>query len=173
MAWVVYWLFDDRCVCPWSHGYIGISGRIARRLNQHRESGRFPNFEVRILFNGPKNDCLALEAKLRPRPSIGWNVGVGGYVDGRGTRGISKSPEHRERMRAAALRRYADPVERARTRVVVKEAFRHIDRSGSNNAMFGKHMSETAKQKIRDRITERGGIAGAKNPNWRGGSHPA
>jgi hypothetical protein len=167
MAWVVYWLFDDRCVCPWSHGYIGISGRIARRLNQHRESGRFPNFEIKILFKGAKNDCLALEAKLRPRPSIGWNVGIGGYADGRGTRGIPKSPEHRERIRAATLRRYADPVERARTRAAVKKAFVHIDRTGSNNAMFGRKHSEETKHKIARRKI--GQQSGADNPNWKGG----
>jgi hypothetical protein len=38
--------------------------------------------------------------------------------------------------------------------------------------MFGRAMSETTKQKIRDRIIERGGVFGANNPNWKGGRPP-
>ena len=34
--------------------------------------------------------------------------------------------------------------------------------------MFGRTMSETTKQKIRDKIIERGGVSGSRNPNYRG-----
>ena len=88
---------------------------------------------------------------------------------GTGSPGIPKSRKTRERMREAALRRYRDPVEREKTRAAVKKAFETIDRSGANNGHYGKPLSEATKQKIRDRLIERGGYAGSRNPNFRHG----
>ena len=50
----------------------------------------------------------------------------------------------------------------------VKRGLKGIARSGANNPMFGRAMSEETKQKIRDAIDERGGISGSNNPNYRG-----
>jgi hypothetical protein len=44
-----------------------------------------------------------------------------------------------------------------------------VDRAGKNNSMFGKHHSEESKQKISDRVAERGSHSGENNPNYRHG----
>jgi hypothetical protein len=170
MTWLVYWLEDDLCVCPWRHGYIGATNRFARRMHQHRE--RWPKaFRHRIMLRGSKAECLALEARMRPTPGIGWNSHVGGFVDGRGGRGIPKSAGHREKQRQAALRRYADPMEHVKTSVAVRRAKEGIDHSGANNSHFGKPHSEEARAKIKQRLKERGGHGGKNNPNYRHGRY--
>jgi hypothetical protein len=138
-------------------------------MHQHRQNKRIPKFHCTILFKGSQKVALAMEAILRPRPHIGWNIGIGGFPDGKSLRGVPKTPEQREKMKAAALRRYADPAEREKTQRTVKQAFEYIDRSGANNSRYGAAVSETTKQKMRDRIAERGGVAGEKNPNYRTG----
>jgi hypothetical protein len=80
---VIYWLHDSRCVCPWRHGYIGISTWLQHRLAAHRRgqgtSARVPaNFSYQILFKGTAAECRALEYKLRPHFDIGWNHNPGG-----------------------------------------------------------------------------------------------
>jgi hypothetical protein len=106
---------------------------------------------------------------MRPTAGIGWNRFPGGLA-GHAGKGVPKSPEQRAKMRAAALARYRKPGERERTQRAVKKAFRNIDRSGENNAMFGRHHSEETKQKLRDRIAERD-TTGRRNPNWRHGAY--
>lgn len=171
---VVYWLFDEHCVCIWRHGYIGVTVRWPHRMHRHRcetESDFLPdNFQGKVLFRGHIKECLALETQLRPRAGIGWNRFPGG-LSGHASKGIAKSPEHREKIRQAALRRYADPAEHERTSRAAKLGLKNIDRSGAKNAMFGQHHSEQTKQKIRDKIAERGGITGERNPNYRHGRY--
>jgi hypothetical protein len=191
----VYWLKDETCRSPTEHGYVGACSRLNVRIRNHRRNpgthqgaiGVPPNFEVEILFAGPMSDCLKLESLLRPAKMIGWNRYRGGTMSALGYKhgaefkrraskqasarfkGVPKSDEHRAKQRAAALRRWSDPEARAKQSAVVKESLKGIDRSGANNANFGKHMSEESKQKVRDAIQARGGINGANNPNWRGG----
>jgi hypothetical protein len=74
---VIYWLTDSRCVCPWRHGYIGISTRYSIRLRQHKR--KWPTtFKAQILFAGTLSECRALEFKFRPHANIGWNENPGG-----------------------------------------------------------------------------------------------
>ena len=75
---VVYWLFDQRCICPWRHGYIGISCEFEARLTKHRKCQRWPEFQTQILARGTKAACLLIERQMRPAANIGWNVSVGG-----------------------------------------------------------------------------------------------
>jgi hypothetical protein len=172
--WLIYWLFDDSCRDQRRHGCVGATKttRLFARLNQHQHSPRLPKpFRYKILFRGSRKEALAREAKLRPRPYIGWNIGVGGFANGKGLKGLPKSPEQRAKMRAAALRRYTDPAEHARTSKTVKRGLKGIDRSGANNPNFGKQMSEAAKQKMRDSIATGGGRLGTDNPNYRHGRY--
>lgn len=74
-------------------------------------------------------------------------------------------------MRQAAIARYAKPGEKEQTSKAVKRGLKNVDRSGTNNSMFGRRMSEATKEKIRDRIEERGGISGKNNPNYRHGDY--
>jgi hypothetical protein len=76
---VIYWLHDDRCICPWRHGYIGISTRYVFRLRYHRRDKRWPpNFQATVLFTGSLLECRKLEYRLRPHLGIGWNENPGG-----------------------------------------------------------------------------------------------
>ena len=59
-------------------------------------------------------------------------------------------------MRHYALRRYANPAERERMSLAVKKAFKGVDRSGPNNAHYGKPHSEEAKARIGRLARERG-----------------
>jgi hypothetical protein len=77
---------------------------------------------------------------------------------------MPKKKSTRELMQQAALLRYTKPGERERTTAAVQKAFKNIDRSGTNNNRFGKPCSEITKQRMRDQITNRGGVAGANNP---------
>lgn len=169
--YIVYWLRDETCTNPMEHGYIGVTSRQRRREIIHRYSRRFPEFELTILFRGGRAACLDAEKIFRPRPYIGWNKAPGGGHESGHLRGMPKSEEQKAKMRAAALARYADPKERERTARAVKKGLKHIDRSGANNGHFGKPTSEAAKQKIRDKIAERGGVAGSNNPNFKHGRY--
>jgi hypothetical protein len=196
-VWCVYWLYDDACEHPSFDGYIGCCSRLDVRLRAHRRNpgtykgaiGVPPDFKVAILFRGPENIARTIEELSRPKSKMGWNRYRGGggspfgykhskefrqrksqeLIASKRFKGIPKSSEQREKMRAAALKRYADAVEHTRTSKSVKRGLKDIDRSGANNPMFGRHMSEATKQKIRDKIDKRGGVSGANNPNWKGG----
>lgn len=98
----LYWLFNEHCTDPWRHGYVGVTNNLMRRLKEHRKkwplyertidfnskpwlTSRFRNdylrwrhFDHRVLFNGPEDECYALEARMRPRDFIGWNNNPGG-----------------------------------------------------------------------------------------------
>jgi hypothetical protein len=156
---VVYWLFDDRCICVMRHGYVGVSTRWANRLRRHKR-GRFPTFCWKLLFDGSLADCLLFERQLRPMPGIGWNEAPGGEYGGGSA---AKKERTKQLMREAALRRYAQPGERERTQASVKAAFKSIDRSGANNPRFGIAMSDETKAKISAKARDRG-MRGARNP---------
>lgn len=173
MPCVVYWLFDDRCVCPWRHGYIGVSVEFDARLKRHRDRagtrksavGVPSIFDHKILFIGGVDECVALEERMRPQKAIGWNRAQGGrkpwldYKHDAGTRAkisdaakrsehnkLPKSTETRAKQSAAMHRRYADPAWHA----AVASHLKTFDHSGSNNGNFGKPHSEAAKQKMRE-----------------------
>lgn len=110
---VVYWLFDDHCICLQKHGYVGISGAFMTRLAVHQRNKRFPaDFEWSIIFTGSKGECLALERTLRPQSGIGWNRSCGGkpVIEftaevrekmGASRRGKPLGAEHRAKLSAA------------------------------------------------------------------------
>lgn len=191
----VYWLYDAGCADPERDGYVGCTANLAVRLHGHlfgkgKGAQDLPaDFKHRVLFFGPREEALALELELRPGKNIGWNRYRGGGRSSLGTKqsdefrqfqaasakerfaGVPKSPEQREKMRAAALARYVDPTERERTSAAVKKAKKGVDQSGANNSHFGKPHSPAAKAKISQRLKERGGHAGENNPNYRHGRY--
>lgn len=74
---VVYWLFDEYCVDPLYHGYIGITNNVKKRMYWHRKK-RKRKFEYKILFEGTRQECLEMEGTFRPELLIGWNIAQGG-----------------------------------------------------------------------------------------------
>lgn len=168
---IVYWLYDERCICPWRHGYIGVSIEFDARLQRHRlragtrkgAVGVPAIFNHKILFIGTLDECLALEEQFRPHRGIGWNRARGGqrpwldYKHDAETRakssaavkGRSKRPKSLEtcaKISVAALRRYADPTQRAAAAAHLRAL--RCDRAGTNNGHFGKPHSNSTKQKI-------------------------
>ena len=120
-----------------------------------------------------RDSALKLEQQLRPTANIGWNkISRRPSTASRG-KGIPKSPEQREKMRQAALRRWAEatPAALERQSKAVKKGLRGIKRWGRSNPRFGKSLSEQTKQKIRNKIAERGGVSGENNPNYRHGGY--
>lgn len=81
---VVYWLYDDLCVCYERHGYIGITQQNPpKRFSQHQYTKgiyrRVPKtFKSIILFRGSVDECDLIERRLRPHKFIGWNILAGG-----------------------------------------------------------------------------------------------
>jgi len=81
---VVYWLYDETCICIWSDGYVGFTGQSPpERFSQHqRTKGRYrrvpKNFKSRVVFRGSVKQCEAWERTLRPHTFIGWNILAGG-----------------------------------------------------------------------------------------------
>jgi hypothetical protein len=193
---VIYWLYDETCFDPRQHGYIGYSGTLKARIAAHRKGGpkgsaHLPHldFKVQILFRGTYTECLIIEEMLRPHTGIGWNRSRGGarsclgFKHSPATRknmsivakesGHSKRPKSTEwkaAISAATTARYADPSEHAKTIAAVKKAFKGIDRSGANNAMFGHQQSAETKAKIGAKARERG-LSGKNNPNYRHGRY--
>ena len=100
MRTVVYWLFDETCICPRLHGYVGISARFMKRLKEHRRPGKFPPFQYAILLSGADDECFALEQQLRPGHNIGWNRSRGGPNQGR-TLDYAHTDETRAKVSAA------------------------------------------------------------------------
>src|SRR4051812_23911671 len=74
---VVYWLFDETCSWPQTEGYVGITVNLANRTRGHRWARGY-NFQIAPLFEGTRQECLAVEYEMRPRDGIGWNVARGG-----------------------------------------------------------------------------------------------
>jgi hypothetical protein len=134
---VVYWLHDDSCVCPWRHGYIGISARWENRLKEHRFSKRWPEgFQATILWRGTEAECFALEMRFRPDHGIGWNPARGGDNNGRtlgykhsdasranvsnALRGHKKSEEWRRKLAAAGTGKTRSAEARAKQSAAIK-----------------------------------------------------
>ena len=99
---VVYWLFDETCICPRLHGYVGITAYLDARVRAHRKPKglrwlRIKKFKHVVLFRGNRNRCFAMEESLRPDHHIGWNRGRGG--DWRGTTlGYPCSTEKKQKL---------------------------------------------------------------------------
>lgn|SRR5262249_38964169 len=94
MSWL-YWVHKDefaeeRCHSPWGddfrtdpiirrHGYIGVSENPTVRWHSLRQAKIVPKTaKLQLLFEGTREQCLALERTLRPRKNIGWNTARGG-----------------------------------------------------------------------------------------------
>lgn len=103
---IVYWIYNRGCASPDRDGYVGFTGSPKREIKRALE--RFNCTQFKILFRGSRDECLAVEMGLRPKPGIGWNVGAGGSPYGGGLAGVAKPISQREKMSETASDRYAD-----------------------------------------------------------------
>lgn len=62
------------------YGYVGATKALRNRLYEHRSNGLLKeDVYLDILKIGTEQECLALEAALRPEPGMGWNIAEGGW----------------------------------------------------------------------------------------------
>src|SRR5512139_2425719 len=141
MQHTVYWVYDHTCSNPETSGYIGCTARFQVRIKAHlnvksksRPRLMPPIIQWKVLFVGPKAEAQQFENALRPNKYVGWNIRRGGQNSCLGVKqsaktkrriskamkgkmkDVPKSPEHREAMRQAALRRWANTSKAARVR---------------------------------------------------------
>jgi len=136
---VLYWLFDENCVCLWRHGYVGVSTKFEGRLKSHRKSRIFPRgFSYRILFRGSSKECRRLEWILRPGCQIGWNSHPGGGMVRLGSVHTSKA---KQRMSESAKRRLPISDE-------TREKLRTASLGKTNSGRLGQKKSDEEKSKI-------------------------
>lgn len=90
----LYWLHLDCHTNPYTQGYVGFTENLHARFRAHNSELRRLKHSNKILqeayicsvgymyrsvlYKGSKQDCLALEYKLRPSDNIGWNIHRGG-----------------------------------------------------------------------------------------------
>ena len=134
---ILYWLFDDSCICLWRHGYIGITTNWIKRLQRHRRT-MARAFRFAILYRGSKQECRKLEHQLRPHRHIGWNVAPGGNL---ARFGAQHSDEAKKRMSIAATQR-SPPSEETRERLRIASTGR------TNKGRVGQKKSEQERAKI-------------------------
>lgn len=133
---ILYWLFDDQCVCLQRHGYVGITHEWKKRMERHRR--RFgDHIRIAVLFRGTKAECRKFEWQLRPRRFIGWNVNPGGMG---GARGVKRSEAARQRIRDSLQNK--PPMSEA-----TKQKLRIASTGRTNNGRVGqkKSLEEIAK----------------------------
>jgi hypothetical protein len=157
---VVYWLYDEKCVCLWKHGYIGVSQNWPGRLKNHRK--KFPAFRALVLFVGTKAACRKLEFKLRPDFFIGWNYLPGG---GRSPRAGVIVPEHvRQKMSEAGKRR-------APMSAKTREKLRINKLGTTNKGRIGQKKSDAERAKIAASNTGKVRLNPAVNARYGNTSH--
>jgi len=146
---VCYWVFDQTCVCPWRHGYVGVTKNRETRQRQHLR--RFNGARFQILFRGSQRECRKVEYALRPVAGIGWNKSPGGQ------RSQPWTGESRAKV-SEAMKRINTVEVRARKSdarmgyVLSEETKRKISKvhEGKKLRGVGWRHSEETKQKIRE-----------------------
>ena len=84
----IYWYHLPEHTDRAKEGYIGITSNLKNR-HYHHSTGRtnkhltnafnkYSNIIRDVIFQGTKDECLALEITLRPINGIGWNIIAGG-----------------------------------------------------------------------------------------------
>lgn len=152
-ACVVYWLFDETCVLPRLHGYVGVTSNLGKRIKQHRASNRFPiNFKVIKIFCGYRKRCDRIEIKLRPVMNIGWNIGRGGYHTNLGWKQSTETIAKRS-VKLRGQKRTKETIERIRLAGLGKRnclGYKHTDEARAN--MSAAHRGYKMPFKQREKI---------------------
>ena len=90
MDCTLYWIGLPEHTSIATQGYLGVSKDVTSRLEDHRAKPSnahlknaiakygWDNLVTRRLVMADTPYCLSLEAALRPRKGIGWNIAIGG-----------------------------------------------------------------------------------------------
>lgn len=79
----VYWLHLPEHKDFLTEGYIGAASDITARLrsHKHRFKAIWHKVVVELLVEATIDYCFELEAKLRSKRNIGWNIAAGGFAN--------------------------------------------------------------------------------------------
>ncbi len=154
----VYWIHLEEHSDLFSEGYIGFTSKpVKKRISEHfagakSEKVRCPHLEkairkygtdrliVKTVCIGTSDYCLELENRLRPRPLIGWNVGIGGEKPAIGR---IVGEETRKKLSIASSRQVMSDETKAKLIAINK----------GNKYNVGKTLSEERKAKIAASLT--------------------
>ena len=96
MQAAIYWLRHKNHTNLFTEGYVGVSCNVKERLRHHFKNAiggyhsdkslskaivkyEKDNIEQEIVLIADEKYCYEIEAKLRPKAFIGWNMREGGY----------------------------------------------------------------------------------------------
>ena len=107
-----YWIWGEGHICPWHHGYVGVTKNELSRVKSHLK--RLNAVGYVVLLRGTRKECRTLEFALRPTFNIGQNRARGGQKGPQWTseaiaklsiskRGIPRSDELKLKLRLANL----------------------------------------------------------------------
>ena len=86
----VYWIHHAEHTDMFTQGYIGITKNIVKRFEEHKNRPSNPhlknainkygwdNLVKEVILVADKAYCLMIEAELRTKEQIGWNINKGG-----------------------------------------------------------------------------------------------
>lgn len=88
----VYWIRHPEHTDMFTQGYIGITNNFEKRIKRHKDKPSnnylkncinkhgWDTLIKEVLIIADKTYCLMIEAKLRFKENIGWNIAIGGGV---------------------------------------------------------------------------------------------
>jgi len=171
----VYWLFDETCICPRLHGYVGITVNARKRFAEHRRTRKIV-FKTAILFEGDREACLSVERELRPDHGIGWNRVRGGAHDSPAGSKPTLSDEHRKRLAELARARFAGKPKSQEQRQKMRETAlaagghgpkKHSAETRAKLSEFRKGNQYAIGLKHSDEVRARISAAQMGNQNWK------
>lgn len=112
----VYWVRLPEHSDIFSEGYVGFTSKtVSERYKSHKTDSKRDQYShtpfykamnkykelliVETICEGSNDYCLMLENKLRPSPSIGWNLLVGGAKGSLGTKASEETRKKQSELR--------------------------------------------------------------------------
>lgn len=149
---VVYWIFDETCIDPSNSGYVGVTKNVKIRFSAHIRNGRVPVHALyKVLFEGTREQCFAVEFEFRPIKGIGWNRAVGGVQGWK--IGFKHSENALKKMRGLKRGKKQTPehvAKRVATTTGQKRPKQSASMRGSRNPTYGtkrpKHVVEAMRR---------------------------
>ena len=148
----VYWIYDETCDDPSTHGYVGVTSGVNRRFKTHLRKKRVPvNSQVCILKEGTRKECFEYEKQLRPEAGIGWNSAVGGSHGWQ--TGFTHNEDAKSKMTAAwtndrRKRTSKWKTEHNKSLSGQKRPKQSTSMQGKNNPMYGTSRPEHVKEAV-------------------------
>lgn len=101
MASTLYWIHHPEHTDMFTQGYIGVTNNTNDRFEEHKNRTRNAHLKNAIVKYGWDNlikkaiiiadeaYCLMIEAQLRAKENIGWNIVIGGGMPPKSKKGMN------------------------------------------------------------------------------------